>query len=168
MGGEHRVKAAKPLEEDPLHRPGIGRGQGTGNQLDSHLLRLPSPVFYTYIFPSGYATVQVKNKSKKYAPNFGLDHIASGAGKIILRMLGEGKSQSEVAETTGFSKQKVNYWSTKFVSQGWITEEYKGKPKRYRLTALGQRILTGSERGGRRQDRSQTSPAPCWQPPNTA
>jgi hypothetical protein len=79
----------------------------------------------------------------------------------ILRMLGEGFSQSEVAFELKLSKQRVNYWAKKALRDGLLrvqesnmivqnhmnSQTTEGKPKTYEMTALCQKFLIESERG---------------------
>jgi hypothetical protein len=90
------------------------------------------------------ASLKVKTKSKRNAPIFGLNYHLSPDATEILKRLAE-QPQSEIADHGHFSKQKVNYWTRKYLKQGLIREKSIGKPKFYDLTAVGQTILTRSE-----------------------
>jgi hypothetical protein len=95
---------------------------------------------------------KVKNKSKRKGPIFGLSYYLPLIATIILKELGESRHQAEIADHLKKSKQMVNYWTLKYLEQGLIREESIGKPKTYSLTALGQEILTRSDR---------SCPQPC-------
>jgi hypothetical protein len=102
---------------------------------------------------------------KKINSIFGLRRWSSDSSSVprlsILKLLGGGVTQSEIAKKLGVSKQSVNYWTLNAVNDGLLhveesneivkgrmTAEFtQGKPKTYLLTALGQKILTGSEHG---------------------
>jgi hypothetical protein len=101
---------------------------------------------YSFLEQTEPMSKRVRNKSKRNRAIFGLSYLSSATARRILRHLGEEMPQSEIAKLPSFTKQKVNYWTLKFLSQGLIKEKSSGKPKFYTLTALGQKILTGSER----------------------
>jgi len=96
----------------------------------------------------------IKNVSKRILRRFGLAWLQSEQVRKILRLLGEGNCQAEVAEkmrkdsnSASFSRQKVNYWAKKFVDRKLLFCSKESNIKTYELTAYGKKILTGSERG---------------------
>jgi len=89
---------------------------------------------------------EVKMKLKNSKRRFLLGYRLSAVGKVVLRQLGEGNSQAETARNLQFSKPRVNYWSRKFLREGFLREKNYGRPKQYELTALGAKLLTGSDR----------------------
>lgn len=91
---------------------------------------------------------KVKTKSNKNRAIFLLRQVSSRDALLILDSLSKGNSQKKVADQTSFSKQKVFYWKQIFLANKLIRLEIDGKPKIYRVTALGQKTLTRGEKGG--------------------
>jgi hypothetical protein len=105
--------------------------------------------------------------SNKINAKFGLRHWFSDFESFprlsLLKLLGEGMTQSEVTKRLKLSKQLVSYWTLNAVDDGLLeveetnkiarnhmsSEATQGKPKTYRMTALCQKFLTESENGYR-------------------
>lgn len=91
----------------------------------------------------------VKKESNKFARKFLLNYQQSKFTLKLLRLLGEGRTQGDVAKRLHSSKQRIYYWIHKALNQGLIRIYAEGIPRIYELTALGQKFLIGSERGFR-------------------
>ena len=91
--------------------------------------------------------VQVQPKYKRIRAQFGLLYLNSEMACKILKLLGEGKSQSEVTIKVGKPKQTINYYAQKFLKDKLTTVTANSKPIIYGLTHFGQKVLTTSDIG---------------------
>ncbi len=64
---------------------------------------------------------------------------------VLLRLLLEGKTQTDISKTLNWSKQRTNYWIKQLEKEGLIQQELRAKIKTYSITPKGKKFLTWSK-----------------------